>query len=139
MGAPSSKKLSQILVDCLFPALPPGAALRAEDGSVSVYIHEEWQGTSGAPSIAEDNDGRSVHELLEAAIQAALSSIQDSILSGTGERWPRINEQVVDSIPEVNIEGNIIHFGYVALTGTGSLRLSSVDISQVISDSVDGK
>lgn len=128
MGVPSSENLSRALADRLFSILPSGVSLQAEGSHVSVYANGEWQGSSGAPSILDDNDGRGVKELLEVAARSTLSGIQDAISRAMSEQWPKMSGKSTNSVPEVRVEEGVLHVGFTALADADSIWLCSIDV-----------
>jgi hypothetical protein len=67
---------------------PEGLSIGSANGAIEVYSGGQMVGSSPALDIIDENDGRSVTDRVETAVQATLSGIQDVIIEDIHGSWP---------------------------------------------------
>jgi hypothetical protein len=84
----SSRNLAIDISGRLNDFAPEGLSISSTNGAIEVYSGGQMVGGSPALDIIEENDGRSVTDRVETAVQATLSGIQDVIIEDIHGPWP---------------------------------------------------
>jgi enolase len=109
----SSRELAAILAERLNHIVPTGFMVQSKDVNVDVYADGKSLGGSAALEILDDDDDRSVEEKIETAVQAVLSSIQDTIIETVKEPWPGTSPHGTDlPMPDCRVTGDQLRFWF---------------------------
>jgi hypothetical protein len=84
----SSRNLAIDISDRLNDFVPEDLSISSANGAIEVYSGGQMVGGSPALDIIEENDGRSVTDRVETAVQSTLSGIQDVIIEDIHGPWP---------------------------------------------------
>jgi hypothetical protein len=109
--------------------VPESISVRAEGSVVGVY-DPSWWGGSSAADILDEEDGRSIVELVETAAHGILNSTQDVVMESTREQWPLREAGARAADPGARVVGEHLHlwFGDEAAP---VLRLQPIDLTEV--------
>ncbi|MGH3201102.1 MAG: hypothetical protein ACRDOA_10425 [Streptosporangiaceae bacterium] len=93
--------------------VPTGFSVRSEDANVDVYADGRNLGGSAALEILEDDDDRSPKEKIETAVQAVLSSVQDTVIETIKGPWPGTSSNGADlPMPDSRVTGDQLLFWF---------------------------
>jgi len=121
----SAHRFAAALAARLNAVVPRGVTVEAEGSAVSVYDPALCGGSSGA-IILEEEDGRSIVELVETAAWAIMDSTQDVVMESIREQWPMGVTRAADA--GARVIGDRLHLWF-GDEEKPVLRLESVDLT----------
>lgn len=110
----SSRNLAVDISERLNGFAPGSLSIGYADGAIEVYAGGQVVGRSPALDIIDENDGRSVTDRIETAVQATLSGIQDVIIEDIHGPWPGPQDPGSElPLPDCRVAGNelLVWFG----------------------------
>ncbi len=123
----SPHRFAAALAARLNAVVPSGLTVRAEGSAVSVYDPALCGGSYGAEAL-ENEDGRSIVELVEVATWAIMEAIQDVVMESTREQWPMGATRAADA--GARVVGDQLHLWF-GDEDKPVVRLESVDLTKV--------
>ena len=126
----SSSHLASIVAARLAPALPPPFRIHAEETDLVITHPAGWGSVMPLDWLEDEDEDRSVAELVEMVVGNALSSVQDSISEATREPWPQVAPRVM-ALPGSRCDGSHVYFWYGASEKSAVMTFEPIRLADV--------